>query len=106
MTISIIAKTATSRVPVPGGSVTAYADQPGVVTHYNVKGDSAAQILDGMIAAQNDLGQISWTALTENIARGGHHNNGNGGQDRVAVIDTDNADGLDIIAAVNWVNEA
>lgn len=100
MSITIVSKTTDYQKPSDRFS-SGYTTVYGEVTVRAVKGQLDATVLDGMIDAQNDLGQITWHDITMNIAQGTLYNSEHGGRDRVAVIDTDNADGADIIAAIN-----
>ena len=66
-----------------------------------VRGD---QMYDGLLEAQDDLGQVTWDALNGSSALGVlEHANGLGGN-RVAVFDLDCADGMDVIRVTNYVN--
>ena len=66
-----------------------------------VRGD---QMYDGLLEAQDDLGQVTWDALNGSSAIGVlTHANGHGGT-RIAVFDLDCADGLDVIRVTNYVN--
>ena len=71
------------------------------VTGTEVKELDSPQVtmLDGMIHAQDCLGQITWDVVTYSVTLG----TVNGGDDdRVAVFDLDLADGMDVIRATNW----
>lgn len=99
--IAIISKTTDYQAADP--------DHPSGNRYLTVRGEvtrkdetyAAATVLDGMISAQDDLGQVNWVNLSATIAQGWVYNSQYGGNDRVAVIDTDNADGSDIIDAIN-----
>lgn len=100
MPIVIVSKTTDYQVrndQIDGGHRTVR----GELTRRDVKGQLDATVLDGMIDAQADLGQVSWVNLNMNIAQGLIYNAEHGGNNRVVVIDTDNADGSDIIDAMN-----
>lgn len=60
--------------------------------------DGSARLFDGMLEAQDALGQITWHDLTWNIAMGVR------GGERIAVFDLDTANGLEVIHVTNWVN--
>ena len=64
-------------------------------------------VLDGMLDAQNNLGQITWTELTTTVARGTYtYRDANIEIERnIAVIDLDNADVAEALDATIWVNE-
>ncbi|ABD58204.1 hypothetical protein PBI_COOPER_87 [Mycobacterium phage Cooper] len=70
------------------------------------RGIKGADMLDGMIEAQADKGQVVWLELRHHVAfgyaqdRAGEDN----GKDRVAVFDLDGADGMAVIHVTNWVN--
>lgn len=72
----------------------------GTVTELTGHGDTA---LDGMIEAQDDLGQIAWDALSHAVAVGNILNPGERAK-AVAVFNLDLADGMDVIRVTNWVN--
>lgn len=61
-------------------------------------------LLDAMIDAQDTLGQINWTALDQVTARG-YHTDRNYVTTRVAVIDTENADGRAVLDLVSWLRD-
>lgn len=66
-----------------------------------VRGD---QMYDGLLEAQDDMGEVTWEALSGAVAMGVlTHANGHGGT-RIAVFDLDCADGLDVIHVTNYVN--
>lgn len=75
---------------------------------------SAANALDGMIEAQDHLGQITWDTISHSVAVGTFVTTdsiaGQGftalGRTRqsVAVFDLDLADGMDVIRVTNYVN--
>ncbi|AZS12746.1 hypothetical protein SEA_AELIN_100 [Mycobacterium phage Aelin] len=103
MAIHIIIKTGEyqQRVPVED-------DAPIYVT---VAGESTVDILnsdktmiDGMLVAQNTLGQISWGDLSAHVARGTHYGSEHGTTDRIAVIDMHGATREDVLETVLWVN--
>lgn len=60
-----------------------------------------ATLLDGMIDAQDQLAQVTWTALSHAVAFG-TYNDGDVTDARVAVFDLDLADGMDVIRVTNW----
>lgn len=47
---------------------------------------------------------MTWHKMTPNWVAGTVHNLGTSSTDRVAVIDLDNANGLDVLHVINWVN--
>lgn len=62
-----------------------------------------ATVLDGMIAAQDAVGySVSWVELSQTVAKGILVN---GSGQRVIVVDVDNANVQDAVAAAVWVNE-
>ena len=62
-----------------------------------------ATVLDGMLAAQDAVGySVSWVELSQTVAKG-ILTNGSG--QRVIVVDVDNANVQDAVAAAVWVNE-
>lgn len=70
---------------------------------------SASSTFDGMMEAQEDLGQITWEVVTWNIAIGRYVTSEqgmpvDGPKGRVAVFDLDTANGLEVIHTTNWVN--
>lgn len=85
----------------------------GTTIGWVIKGENVVTIdgnditvLDGMLDAQNDLGQITWTDLTTTVARGTYvYRDADIEIERnIAVIDLDNADVADALAATIWVN--
>ena len=65
-------------------------------------------VLDGMLEAQGNVGQITWVELTQTIARGTFVRAGvtpvsADELGKIAVVDTDNADAREAIAAALWV---
>ncbi|AKO62275.1 hypothetical protein AU098_gp099 [Mycobacterium phage Apizium] len=80
--------------------------------HYvTVAGESTDDILssdktmfDGMLAAQNTLGQILWGKLSAHVACGTHYGSEHGTIDRIAVIDMHGATREDVLETVLWVN--
>lgn len=85
------------------GTIDTYITVPGQLTRWK---DVGNQLLDGMLQAQENVGQIHWVDLSMTIAQGIRHNLQYGGNDRVIVIDADNADANDVIDALLWVNGA
>lgn len=89
----------------------------GTTIGWVIKGENVVTIdgtditvLDGMLDAQNALGQITWTDLTTTVARGTYVPAGvipvsADELHRIAVIDLDNADVAEALAATLWVNE-
>lgn len=75
-----------------------------------------ATVLDGMIRAQNALGQITWTRISEQVAFGNFtevisaHNDATDRVEtrtetrRVVVLDVDNTDVKTAVEAAFWVN--
>lgn len=61
-------------------------------------------LLDGMLEAQNDIGfSVHWNTLTSTVVRG-QYTDLIGVLHRVIVVDLDNADVKDAVAATMWVN--
>lgn len=103
MPITIVSKTTDYQVR-NDNQLDGYRTVPGEVVRADFKDEPHATVLDGMIDAQNDLGQVHWIRLTTTIAHGWINNAQHGGTDRVVVIDTDNADGSDVIDAMNYLH--
>lgn len=102
MSITIVSKITDYQAADPDHpSGNRYLTVRGEVTRRDVKGQLDATVLDGMISAQDDLGQVNWVNLSMTIAQGWVYNAEHGGNDRVVVIDTENADGSDVIDAIN-----
>ena len=79
--------------------------------YYSVAGEwdqaeITGTLFDAMIEAQERMGQVNWHSLTPTMARGTAYNHQHGGSDRVAVIDTENADGREVIDVMNWLRDA
>lgn len=68
------------------------------------RGIKGADLLDGMIEAQADFGQVVWDALAHNVALGFFGGQAETASNRVAVFNLDNADGMDVIRVTNYVN--
>lgn len=77
-----------------------FVDVVGPISSREVK---ANNLIDGMLDAQDDLGQVRWVDLSQTIAKGLATDQQHGGEHRVIVVDEDNADGGDIISAMLWV---
>lgn len=70
--------------------------------------EGAEHLLDGMVVAQTAVGRsVTWTDLTIEVARGTFSYGvvGDLAEERVAVIDVDNATAREALAATMWVNE-
>ncbi|QFG09018.1 hypothetical protein SEA_MAGPIE_82 [Mycobacterium phage Magpie] len=71
------------------------------------RGVKGADMLDGMIEAQADLGQVTWDHLAHHVALGRYADVEfpvDGLKGRVAVFNLDMADGMDVIRVTNYVN--
>lgn len=68
---------------------------PGKVVEVDPRGTT---VLDGMVEAQDDYGQITWTTVRPTTCFG------HAAAERVAVFDLSSADGLDVIHVTYWVN--
>ena len=68
-------------------------------------GAPEATIFDGMLEIQGEMGQVTWDCLHHTMAVGfvGSPGDGENRNNRVAVFDLDNADGMDVIRITNWV---
>lgn len=102
MTVQLILKTVDHPEKAPG-TLDTYVTAPGVMTRWQ---DVGAVMYDGMLQAQENVGQINWVAMSQTLAKGTVHNSQHGGNDRVVVIDADNADANDVIDAMIWVTGA
>lgn len=62
--------------------------------------------LDGMIEAQDALGQITWDTISHSVAVGTFVSTtlADVPRETVAVFDLDLADGMDVIRVTNYVN--
>lgn len=103
MTIQLIAKEVDYQKigRVTEDNLTGYYTVPGRTTRWS---DVGGHLLDGMLRAQTNLGQVSWTDLSQTIAKGTVYNHEHGGNDRVLVVDGDNADANDVIDAMLWLS--
>lgn len=101
MTIQLIVKTTDWQRRVEDSPSGHYETVAGRTTRWPDVGD---HLLDGMLQAQTNLGQVQWTDLSQTIAKGTVYNNEHGGDDRVLVVDSDNADANDVFDAVLWLN--
>jgi hypothetical protein len=70
--------------------------------------DTMVSLADGSIVApfndDHDRCDVRWVAITTNWVAGYAHDITTGSPNRLAVIDLDNANGLDVLRVINWVN--
>lgn len=70
-----------------------------IVTSFCTVNHMADTLLDAMMIANEDFGNVTWTRLTPNWAAGFI---GNDPGSRIAVIDVDTADGPDVVGVTVW----
>lgn len=67
----------------------------------------AKTMFDGLLETVEDMGAITWTTITHNIAIGRYKAGAPqlvGYTGRIAIFDLDTANGLEVIHTVNWIN--
>lgn len=116
-TIAIVTGTADRKGPSTDGGAT-YPTIPGRMSSTDRVESGEAVLFDVMIGltdgslslpwpdadADHFRSDPTWHKLTPNWVAGTVANLGVSSTDRVAVIDLDNADGLDVLKVINWVN--
>lgn len=115
-TIAIVTGTADRRGPSTDGGNT-YPLIPGRMATEDRVESGEAVLFDVMIGLSDgsirlprpegdtdDRGGVTWHTMTPNWVAGQAHNLATATTDRVAVLDLDNADGLDVLKVINWVN--
>lgn len=113
-TIAIVTGTADRKGPATAPGV--YPTIPGRMSTTDMVCDSNAApvfdtmlcLADGSISApfedQDYRADAEWSRLTPNWVAGTVFNTSTMTNDRIAVIDLDNANGLDVLHVINWVN--
>lgn len=114
-TIAIVTGTAERRGPRAEGTFGEYPVIPGKMGTTDMVADGDAPVFDTMLALAD--GSINapfaddefradprWSKITVNWVAGTVFNTTTGMDDRIAVIDLDNANGLDVLHVINWVN--
>ncbi|QHB37833.1 hypothetical protein I5G63_gp093 [Mycobacterium phage Imvubu] len=115
-TIAIVTGTPDRKGPSTDGGST-YPTIPGKMSSSDRVESGEAILFDMMIGLtdgsirppfegnENDQRSgVTWHKLTPNWVAGTVANLSYGTTDRVAVIDLDNANGLDVLKVINWVN--
>jgi hypothetical protein len=115
-TIAIITGIADRRGPSQDGGVS-YPLIPGQMASVDRIESGEAVLFDVMIGLTDgsirlprpegdtaDRSGVSWHTMTPVWVAGSAHNLATASSDRVAVIDLDSANGLDVLHVINWVN--
>lgn len=112
-TIAIVTGTPDHRGPATEPGV--YPVIPGRMNTTDMEADGDTPVFDTMIALAdgsisapfNDdhlRSDVRWFKISAVIVAGHVYDTTTGSDNRVAVIDLDNANGLDVLRTVNWVN--